>query len=91
MADLITDYKFNQNDQVDLSELLGDISGINSGNIGDYVRVQSNGTGVDDNLQVSHTGNSNDFVTVAVLNADLGVKILYDDQDLTKSATVQTS
>jgi hypothetical protein len=82
MADIITDYKIGEGDVVDLSELLG--SNVNAGNIGDFVRTVEGGNGATDLLQVnqSGSGNSADFVTVAHLNADAGVKVLYDD-DLT--------
>ena len=90
MADLITDYNLGQGDQVDLSELLGDISGLNSGNLSNYVRIDNEGSGAVDLLQVSKTGNVNDFVTVAVLDAgSSGVKILYDNEDHTKTIQSQ--
>ncbi len=90
MADLITDYNIHEahGDQVDLTELLSGIGNLSDANISDYVQVQQNGAGVNDYLQVSQTGNPGDFVTVAILNADAGVKILYDDQDHSKIATV---
>ena len=79
MADIITDYKLGEGDVVDLSELLG--SNVNAGNIGDFVRTVEGGNGAADQLQVNQSGSGNDadFVTVAHLNADAGVKILYDD------------
>ncbi|KQZ31654.1 hypothetical protein ASD50_15475 [Mesorhizobium sp. Root552] len=79
MADIITDYKIGEGDVVDLSELLG--GNVTADNIGDFVRTVEGGNGAADQLQVNQSGSGNDadFVTVAHLNTDAGVKILYDD------------
>jgi len=76
LAELITDYNRGEGDVVDLSALL---SGVAQDQIGNYVQVVEKGNGAVDELQVSTTGNANDFHTVAVLNTDAGVKILYND------------
>jgi hypothetical protein len=72
---------------VDISQLLG--GNVTADNIGDFVRTVESGDGAADQLQVSTTGNASDFATVAVLDANSGVKILYnDDQHHTQNATV---
>src|SRR5690606_5475426 len=87
MADLITDYNFASGDQVDLTVLL---DGIGAGaDINDYARTVEGGAGAADALQVSTTGNPGDFVTIAVLDSNAGVKILYnDDQHQAQNTTV---
>jgi len=81
LADVILDYDFNNGmgDQVDLTALL---DGISAANIGNYVRVVEAGPAdaATDQLQVSTTGDAASFHTVALLNSDSGVKILYSDE-----------
>lgn len=85
-ADTITDYMFDDGDTIDLTALL---DGIVPANIGNHVQTVDQGTGAVDELQISTTGNPTDFVTVAYLNADEGVKILYsDDSHQTKSVDI---
>ncbi len=87
MAEILTGYNAAEGDVVDLSQLLGD--NVTPETVGDFVRTVESGDGAADQLQVSTTGHVNDFVTVAVLDANTGVKILYnDDQHHTQNATV---
>jgi Ca2+-binding RTX toxin-like protein len=86
MADLILDYNKDEGDKIDLSELLGGVSNVNSGNIGQYAHIvadTSGGSGTTHALQVDldGTGNASGFVTVAYLNTNVGVQILYHDDD----------
>jgi hypothetical protein len=48
-------------------------------NIGDYVRLVEDGNGASDQLQVDLSGGADYFVTVAMFDANAGVKILYND------------
>ncbi|GMB79899.1 hypothetical protein NN6n1_06810 [Shinella zoogloeoides] len=85
--DLITDYTSAQGDKVDLTALLDGVN-LTPANMGDYVRVVENGAGAVDALQVKAAGMT-DFVTIAILDTNAGVKILYnDDQHHAKDATV---
>lgn len=87
MAEILTGYDAAEGDVVDISHLLG--NNVTADNIGDFVRTVESGDGAADQLQVSTTGNASDFTTVAVLDANAGVKILYnDDQHHTQNATV---
>ncbi|MGB3897912.1 MAG: type I secretion C-terminal target domain-containing protein, partial [Mesorhizobium sp.] len=87
MADLIMDYNTAEGDKVDLTELLGNVSGVNADNIGDYAKIVADtggGPGTNYALQVDVDGTDTgkDFVTVAYLNTNVGVQILYhDDHD----------
>ena len=91
-ADVISDYSFGEGDIVDLTGLLFtvDPAGLPAINeLSDFVRVVENGA--DDLLQVDIDGAGDgdvsggdgdgvaEWVTVATLNADAGVTILYDD------------
>ncbi|WP_119258064.1 DUF5801 repeats-in-toxin domain-containing protein [Shinella zoogloeoides] len=83
LSDMIMDYHNGQSgehDVVDLSELLHGITVTEANPIGNYVKVIDHGAdgAAADELQVSTTGNASDFHTVAVLNTDAGVKILYN-------------
>jgi len=87
MAEILTGYNAAEGDVVDLSQLLGD--NVTPDTIGDFVRTVESGDGAADQLQVSTSGNASDFVTVAVLDANASVKILYnDDQHHAQNATV---
>jgi Ca2+-binding RTX toxin-like protein len=87
LADLIMDYNTAEGDKVDLTELLGNVSGVNADNIGDYAKIvadTSGGPGTNYALQVDVDGTDTgkDFVTVAYMNTNVGVQILYhDDHD----------
>ena len=83
LPDMIMDYHNGQggeHDVVDLSELLHGITVTEANPISNYVKVIDHGAdgAAADELQVSTTGNASDFHTVAVLNTDAGVKILYN-------------
>ncbi|MGB3877111.1 MAG: DUF5801 repeats-in-toxin domain-containing protein [Shinella zoogloeoides] len=90
MADIIVDYhnSTTEHDVVDLTALLDDIG---ANQVNDYVKVvhdtaNAPAGGPQDALQVN-TGSG--FVTVAWLDANAGVKILYnDDQHHAHDATV---
>ena len=87
MAEILTGYNTGKGDVVDLTELLG--NKVSADHIGDFVRTVEGGDGAADQLQVSATGHVSDFVTVAVLDANAGVKVLYnDDQHHQQNATV---
>ena len=87
MAEILTGYNTEKGDVVDLTELLG--NKVSADHIGDFVRTVEGGDGAADQLQVSATGHVSDFVTVAVLDANAGVKVLYnDDQHHQQNATV---
>jgi hypothetical protein len=87
MAEILTGYDAAEGDVVDLSQLLGE--NVTPENISDFVRTVEGGDGAADQLQVSTSGHASDFATVAILDANAGVKILYnDDQHHTQNATV---
>ena len=82
-ADLIADYDFGAGDEIDLSGLFTVYSDGSAGegqdDLGDFVRIVDNGDGAVDTLQVDVDGGGDDFVSVASLNADAGVRITYND------------
>ncbi|MGD9479330.1 DUF5801 repeats-in-toxin domain-containing protein [Shinella sp. G-2] len=84
VADTIEDYVLG--DEVDLTALL---DGVAAANIGNYVKVEEVGPGAADVLKVNTagTGLAADFVTVAHLDANAGVKILYNDENHTNQHT----
>jgi T1SS-143 domain-containing protein len=91
IKDIIADYDHAEGDIVDLSALLDDAL-IDSGNVGQYVRVVD--TGADGNLQVDlngATGGAN-WVDVATLtgNGTIGasIDIKIDNEDYTISVTI---
>uniref|UniRef100_UPI00307C3768 DUF5801 repeats-in-toxin domain-containing protein n=1 Tax=Anderseniella sp. Alg231-50 TaxID=1922226 RepID=UPI00307C3768 len=89
-ADVITDYLI-ADDTVDLTELFtADIGGGNpaTDQLSDFVNIVQNGAGVADDLQIDSDGGGDNFVTVATLDADGGVNILYDDDGTDTSGTV---
>ncbi len=78
--DTITDYVFGDGDAVDLTALFtADIGGAdpNTDELSDFVQVVE--AGANDLLQVDVDGGGDSFVTVATLNGDAGVTIIYDD------------
>jgi Ca2+-binding RTX toxin-like protein len=80
--DVISDYSFGDGDIIDLTALFtvdsdGGIPAIDE--LSDFVRVVSHGLGVDDELQVDADGGADTWTTVATLDADAGVTILYND------------
>ncbi|BCJ90239.1 hypothetical protein IZ6_09740 [Terrihabitans soli] len=87
LPDIIADYSSSEGDVVDLTGLFD----TNGGELSDFVRWTEGGDGANDALQVNTagTGNAADFVTVAFLNANAGVTILYQDDghDQTGSAS----
>lgn len=82
-TDLIADYDFSAGDEIDLSGLFTVYSDGSAGEgqdeLGDFVRIVDNGDGAVDTLQVDVDGGGDDFVSVASLNADAGVRITYND------------
>jgi len=89
-ADLIADYNLAEGDTVDLSALFTvDTSGGGSVDyLSDFVQVVQNGAGIDDELQVDADGGADTWTTVASLNADAGVTILYNDDGAELTATL---
>ncbi len=82
LADIIMDYG-DGNDIVDLTELLGG-TGASETTLDNYVHIAESETGAPQGfaLQVDTGGTGANFVTVAYLNTNAGVQILYhDDQD----------
>jgi len=79
-ADLIADYNMAQADIVDLTALftVDTLGGDSVDELSDFVQVVQNGAG-DDELQVDADGGADTWTTVATLNADAGITILYDD------------
>ena len=92
--DTIEDYVLNagvEEDQVDLTALFtADIGGANpdTDQLSDFVQIVENGAGAVDELQVDVDGGGDNFQTVALLDGNGGVKILFDDNGTDTSGTV---
>ncbi|MGD9869054.1 MAG: type I secretion C-terminal target domain-containing protein, partial [Hyphomicrobiales bacterium] len=80
IADYIADYRFGEDDRIDLNHLLSGL-GVDESNISDFIHIVDNGDGAGDALMVDVTGQGNfqQATTVAYLDSSAGVNIVVDD------------
>ncbi len=82
LADLIADYNSAEGDLIDFTALFsvdGNGGDQNTDDLSDFVQLIDNGDGAVDQLQVDVTGGANNFTTVATLDGDAGVSVIFDD------------
>jgi len=83
-TDQITDYNFAEGDLIDFTALFsadGDGSDVdpNNNQLSDFIQLVDQGDGAVDQLQVDVDGGADSFTTVATLDGDAGVKVVFDD------------
>lgn len=91
-VDLIADYNFDDGDVIDVTALVSaHLNGSGSDPntvLGEYVQLVEQGDGAVDQLQVDVNGGADSFTTVATLNGDAGVKVVFDDNVVGTSGEV---
>ena len=80
-VDLIADYNSTEGDLIDFTALFSaDGNGGDAVNeLTDFVQLIENGDGAVDQLQVDVDGGADNFTTVATLDGDAGVKVVFND------------